>query len=579
VTVRARSLLGLGLGLALLTGRATAFDVSGMLSAAALRTDTWDASTRTASPSWDAGGSIAFSDLPINHAILDLTASADYRRYQSVYDSGSSTASGLAYNAAANVARGSWLPWRVGVSRSTNDFTTSTSGGTGTTLSQREAVGTTIYSPGLPLLSGSLTRADIVNRSFLAPEVRTGATSLSAALSQSLDMMQYGASYDTTWSDGAFTETNYRLHNFTFEGTARPTKELEAHVTDRYVLRLPTSDSPFNPRVDQQALGTGLTWRGTDKLSFGTSYAYAHSVTDAPGSASQEVLTHGVSTSGFYRYRPSLGFTLSAGANFGVARNGTEEQRISGQQVGAGAQWSHESSGQRVQLDGGASVGAVEPRPADVQLAYGANGGVSYNRPIGQWSGALSYSIGYSSGLGGLVGSSFTQSLSASSSGRLGKIQTSASASASASRAGTPLLGTSFSRAASLSGGASYQRWHSELLAGLSDGLSEALRGPGLSDGLFLSPAFNTHSRFVTLSFTYKTFYRLEWSAVGRYLESTSPGRPKQWERGGSLVVNFPYGLFMLSIEDRISQGGTGDTWTTGNAMFVRVSRAFGARF
>jgi len=578
MTPRARALLALGL--AAVACPAAAFDVSGTIGAGTSRSDTWDsAAARGGAGSLDWNANVGFANLPVNPLILVLVGGVGYGAHRTMYEPNPSRSGTLSYQANALIGTAWGLPAAVGASHTTSDFTTSNTGGTGTTVTQSESLILTRQDTKAPTLQGLINRTDSTNRSFLAPEVRSGSTNAMVMVAQSLDVLQYGGSYSTTWSDGAFAETNYRLHDLSFGASAAPAKGITVNLSDHYALRVPTVDAPFNPRYDQQAFSTGVTWSGTERVNVSSGYTYAHSVVTAPGAPSQETLAQGVSAGSTYRYTRDLSFNASAAGTFGFARSATEEQRISGQNVGLGVSWSHDGPVHSVQLGGGGNVGAVEPTATDVQLAYGFNGLAAYKRPLGRWTGSVGYNVSYGSGLGGLTGSSFGQGLSATTTGRLGGVGTSASVSASSSRSDNGVLGTTFSRSLSASASASRGSLSSNLNAGISQGLSDALRSSATADGLFLSPAYNTNSRFVTLQLTHRTVFNLSLSALGRYSESTSPGRLRQWERGGSLQLMYPFGQLQFQVSDSISQGGIGGSWTTGNTVFVTVSRGFGAKF
>jgi hypothetical protein len=251
-----------------------------------------------------------------------------------------------------------------------------------------------------------------------------------------------------------------------------------------------------------------------------------------------------------------------------------------GEQAGLGASWTRgDPEGLQVQLSGNGSFGALQPEDGPGLPGYGAGLAGNVRQTSRGWTGSANYQLTYARNLGGVEGTSFSQRLAASADTKtVSGLALGARATFSSSRRDLALLGTSIDRSAAIGLTAGWRRLRSEVTAGAGDGLAETLRSPGFTDGLFLSPSFNTHSRYASLLIRHAG-RRLSLGVLGRFLDSEAPARPRQYEVSGSLLLDYDVGQFTFRVEDRVTQGGDRDSWARTNLLFVRMERRFDLRF
>jgi len=66
---------------------------------------------------------------------------------------------------------------------------------------------------------------------------------------------------------------------------------------------------------------------------------------------------------------------------------------------------------------------------------------------------------------------------------------------------------------------------------------------------------------------------------VGRMMSIEMPQQPRQYEESVWLSLRYTIGLLALTVEDRLSRGGSTGPAQTINLFMLRLSRSFGAHF
>jgi hypothetical protein len=570
-----------GLALALLARGAAAFEASAVVGGGYSQTDNWAAGLRDRFPvwNWTAGGSFRAS--PLSPGLLQLDGAVQYDALRNTAAVAPSNSNGLTFRGGALLAA-DYAPTSAYASRALSDFAVdAATPQTGSSLTDIYG-GSVRYQLGAgPLLEASASRTDQTTRPLVGEEYRQLTNRAAVQASQSLNAFDYKLNYETSWSDGSFVDANYRQHGLAFTGGADLGKEDRVQLSAQYSLRDPLVKAATNPRFDAEflqgtaMLGTQSRWSGF------LTYSYTHSLVEALLDPTLEQTNHSASYTATYRYSPSLLLNASAGASYGIARNDAESLHTTGEQVGFGATWSRGEAGKlQLELGGTGSVGALQAAGGASLPGYGAGLSGSVRDSWRLWSAAATYQLNVARNLGAIEGTSFTQRLALSAeTRRLAGVVLGSRLTFSGSRRDVALLGASVDRSITAGVSAAWRRLRGEATAGTSDGLAATLRTPGFSDGLFLSPSFNTHSRYATVQLSHALSQRLSLGALGRWLDSTGPDRPRQYEVSGSMLLGYDIGQFTFRLEDRLTHGGNGDAWARTNLVFARVERRFDLRF
>jgi hypothetical protein len=576
---RARVLAAVALGAVPWLGHA--LDVNGALGGGFSRSGTATPDISASTSSWDWVGNLAVGGIPVDPGILTLQAGASYQGRQDLYTGSKSRSNGLGFDASAGVLFASPLPLTLSASRGVSQFTSDIGAQqTGSTLTSTYGVSALNHSDGRPTLTAGASHVDSVNSSFGQPDRNTSSTSVRLGATQRLQSLGYTLGYDTSWSGGAFADTNFRSHNFAGEASAAVTRDMDVGLTDHYTLRAPTVDASSNPRLESHTLGAGFGWGRSSDVTSRADYGYSRGLVQAPGTPDQESVSHALGYSLTWRRSPSVLFSATLGSSLVDERLGDVRARSAAETVGGGATWSTDLAAWQLQLSGNLSTGLQQPRGGPTQGAYGGGGGVQLGTARWGWSGSIGYHLSYADGL--TAGSARTFSHGATLTGNgtpwsRGSLQLTASA--DATRRDDVLFGTGMTRSVSLLLSASWRSLSGSLNAGLNDGLSATLRTGGVADGLLLSPGYDSHVRLAGASLSWAVTSRLTMGVAGHALDSVAPGRPDTYEVGASGSLGYSIGSFTLQLQDNVSQGGSGGAWYRANIVMMRLTRAFGARF
>ncbi|BDG07409.1 hypothetical protein [Anaeromyxobacter paludicola] len=555
-----------------------AFDVSGAINAEYWRSDTWSADSHSAAPVWDLGGSIAVHGSPIRQDLLDLSGNLDYRHTRTLYSEASSTGQNFTYAGSASLFRRSPLSLGIGASRNRYDFTSDgASATTGTTFSSNETANLGLQIANLPTVGATVMHTTTENTGFAGLNNKTDSTSMAASLNQTLGPHTYAAAYNTSWNSGNYSENNYRLHYLNLQETSEISKDIQLRVNDNYLLRDPTLQASNNPRIDDNAFGTSLSWKLNPVVTTQLAYNYHHGVVSAPSALDREYLNHGVSTNVGYAYTRSLSFNANLGFNNNQERLGDTNRRASGEQIGGGVNWFSIRGPWQYNAGGQLNVGLLHDQTG-TNGGYGASATTSVSRRWERLVGMLGYSGSYSTNLSAVSGWTFSHTVTANADVDVGAgVRLQNNLTASASRQQDPLLGTSFSRNVSLLSSTSWRIWRVSLSAGLTDGLSG--QPAGIADGLFIPVAYNSHSAYASVSTGVTPAKSLSLNASARYVTTSAPERATNSETGLTGTLGYNIGAVTFSLEDQYSTGGSSGITQRGNLFMARISRSFGASF
>jgi hypothetical protein len=506
---------------------------------------------------------------------LSLGAWADYRGYRA---SGGAASDGFNYGARLSALAQTPVRLDASVMRSTVDFTSDSSKvRTGTTRVDAASASVSLVDPDYPYLSAAVRSSNLSNRVAGAAAVQSDSTALNMEVGQGVDSANYRLSYESSWANGDYAESNYGSHLVNFRTAATLAANFLARVDATYYLRLPTLVSTFNPRIDTQSVSSWLQWGGTAEASGGGGYNYSSSLFDVPGEPVRESIAHTLSAYGSRQLTPEVAVDLNAGASATQTRANALEQSATGEQLSATVRWARPEQGYRANsyLSGG--VGALQPAggPDSVAWSIGTGAGIAF--PVSTWWVNTGLNLSYDANTNASAGHRARVMGTATAAGMPLGWDFNSQLNLGYVTSDSPAFGARRSLDASLLAIARRAGFTYQLNGGVTDSLAEVLV-PGSAPAVTLAPAdYNTQSRYAILSATIPTIRNLSLSVIGRYLSFTSPGRGTQWETGATLSVAYAIGAFQLTLYDTITTGGSQSTSTgTQNLLFLSLSRSFG---
>ena len=560
--------------------RAGSYSWSGALGAGASRGDNWSTDApRLTLYAWDWEADLGFAAVPFRPGLVQVIANGQYRSLWAGDPDGTNSSHGLTYGLGAALLGDSIVPISFAASRSLSRFSSSaTTDRTGSTLTTTENANIALRKAGFPSLWLQVTRTDLDNQSFAADRTTAGNTTLSAGISHSTPRQEFSASYDTGWNQGSWAETNFRSHSVQAQSSTNLSDALRFRVTERYFLRLPTLEAPTNPRYDDNAFGAGVQWRPGERLTSSLDYGYRHLVVTALGADELEQRGHSLRESTSYRVTDDVTLNENAAVQTTTERKDGESASGSSAIGGGGVGWRHHlRPGLELTAGVGGSAGVAWPAGAEAQLAYGGTVSAGVSATSDSARGSVNYSGSYQRNTSGLVGWSLTQQLNLTGDAVFGSTLLRSTVLLSGARREDPLLGVFLSRSILFSLAANWRSYGIQASAGQSDGVSGALSEPGVADGLFLPANFNTRVRYGTLSASLNVpFTKITVSALARTLSTEGPDRPIRHENSASLSLGYSIGASMISLDERISTGGSAGIWQTGNSIQLRAVRSFG---
>jgi len=557
---------------------AGSYTLSGVVDTGYGRTDAVSGGVSSTSPAWDYGGQLSLVATPIRADLLQLQASGSYRQLTTSYFETRNKSDNFGFQAALGLLQNMPVSFQAHASRTWSDFNASAATTqTGATLSTTAGGTAVFHVEALPTLRAGLTRTDFENRGLGGTTTSGTSQRLALAGSHSLENQSYSASYDTSWNQGSFADSNYRNHIFAFQGIAAVARGLELRLSDSYFLRRPEQDAlaSTNPRYDDNALSADLFWRPGGVLSGSANYAYRHSQIAVLGSPDSDTIAHSFATSADYLLTPEWSVSGTGAVGRTESRLGDETRSAAGESVGAGVRWQRKVGEYDYSATASASVGLTQPETGKDLRAYGVGLGGGVHTSLAGWALGANLGASYNSNLLGAVGSSLRTTFSGTAASRFASgLQLRAQAQVSDQRQESDFLGKSSNQLYTLQGTAAFRTNWADLAVGLSNGASQNLVDPALSPTL--PRTLNTASRFATLSGGTQLLDSVLAEALARYLETEAPARPLTWETAFNLRLIYRIGLFDLSLEDRYSVGGFDGFRSKVNVVLVRAARSFG---
>jgi hypothetical protein len=580
----ARAMKGaLVLALAVLpASRPLATDIQGAIGVGYNRTDTYDRNLHLTEPGLALDGNIGATGYFVEPGLVDWGLGAGYTNRQDLYSQYTSRTDGLTYNARLGLleARGTKLQLGGTATRMRQEFSSETPAvtTTGTTISEMYEVHAGAGWPGFPTLRSSFSWSTRENHGFDRPDTRDSYHSLDVGGAMAPFNLQ--VDYGLRWGDGTFGADNYRSQQLRLSTNNQPARDVDVRLDAAYFVRDPATFSPGNPRYDDTLLNGRVAWTTSSTDSLQVGYQYAHNLVVDPALAAREQLSNSIS--GSYNRRLSPEWTGALGVSGGVnhSRLGSDQLQSTGESLGAQGFWSRPSGSTVYGSNFGARVGLVQPETGPAQGAYGGSAGVHVT-----WQSALFreyqliYNVSYDKNLDAAVGWQTLQFASANMSGLLAPtIPATAKIEANALRGGGGPFGDNATRSILAQGTVGYRRLRLALDLATADAVTGPLSNP-VSEGLFLPPGYNTHSRSAALSATLRLTPNINTRARARYAIASGPTTPDQRETLYELGVYASTGPWILSIEERYTMGGANGWDNRVNQFFVNVTRTFGTRY
>lgn len=431
--------------------------------------------------------------------------------------------------------------------------------------------------PNRPLLEGGYTHTESDVTSSIRADARTVRDAFSAGTAHSGAIYGFGATYRGNFSEGTFDADDYDDHRVDVNARVRMSGNTSLQVVDAFFRRNPTTDSPFNPRQELNVFSAALRHEeapGPDvqRITYSHTAALTESVA-LPVSRTLQQLEYQIERA---VRAPEWLLVGTARANLDDRLLGEERERSAGQSLGATLSWRRRADDRSVEVHGGPSVGLLEPFDGSVELGWGANAGAGLQRVWGRLTGGAQYSVAYASTLG-TSGTSLFQQGSLTADGALGLARLRGQLQLNADRTNDRLFGSRASRSLLARGEYARRRYALWLDADARDGVANPLRSPIGGDGLFLAPAYDTHTRSVGAG-ARGTLGTLSASASARMINADLPDRPAQNDLELRAELSYRLGAFGLSVEDRyVTALDSGGDRARVNVLYLRVFRLLGS--
>ena len=593
--MKPRRLLGLWVLAAGLAPRpAAALEVNALAGLGVGRWDYWSADTHTATtiPDWQLSANL--SGQPFRPGLMDWQAGASYMGLHDYAPNQNGSRNAWSYRLSSALLSSSNVPITLLASRTITNFatdTTSALGGspvtqTGTTDTNLLSSSVTLRGAGYPTLRLQGSWIDSNSTPIGGVSTSLDTKIVNAGVAQSLGNHIYSVDYSSTWNRGNYTLNNYRSDYLNAQFITTPRPDVLIRFRDYYILRTPTNDAPLNPRYDDNLIAAGVLYRPGQRWTSSLDYNYQHALVNAVGAPPTEQTSHGLVETTNFRYRPNLYFFASGGAGYTDEQLQDSSLRAGNQNLGAGANWQHTRGRTTLLSQANGQIAALETTGKSTTMGYGVGGseGISHMRQrVGL---SLSYTVSYASNVSGVGGWTLVQAVYGNTDALVGRrLQVRGAINYSQTRREDPLLGSFQNHTASLYARAAIRRardfYAVDLTMGESDGLAGAVAQPVAAPAPNLLPStYNTQSRFLTLQAT-QTMLRgkLALIEVGRLMSITMPQQPSQHEESAWLTLRYTIGATFLTLEDRLSRGGTTGPSQISNLLMLRLSRGFGASY
>jgi hypothetical protein len=563
---------------ALAAAEARATDVVGWLGASADRFDTWQkeqGASREQRLHLDLGAQGAgYLGGPSD---LNWDGRFQYARDRQDWTGARYDQNILTFNAAASLfdVRESVLALRAGADRSQSDQAQTASGValTGTSLSNSANLGARLGGTGnAPLLSLTGSVVDSNNTGLGRPDLHSTMRELVGTVAHGGDGYTYQLGYRGREEQGTYI-TPY-LSQWVTLNAKTTIGATDVGITGQDFARSPRVASGTSPTYDDTAFSAYTNTR-LDGFGLRTQYDFGHGLVEDAALPTTERYTHNLAVTSEHRLSNEWSLLPTVSLAYAQERSGTDEKDASGQSAGVLARWTRNLPDRTYGLEGGGTLGLLEPTTGPATRAWGTTAAarISQTSGLARYGGA--YRLEYASDLAALSGWSLTQSLSGDYTRPLSAASLVANLTASAQRAHSTLFGDTANRYATAIASLQWQDKSFGTSLTLSDGVSGALGNPVHGDALFLPANFQTHSRMGSLfgSATWRGTM-VTYGSV-QYTQTESPDAPTQKELLWTGRITYRVGQLAMSLEDKYRLLGA-DTYDLRiNQVMVTLVRYF----
>jgi hypothetical protein len=319
-----------------------------------------------------------------------------------------------------------------------------------------------------------------------------------------------------------------------------------------------------------------VVWTGAEGLSR-TQYRYGHTNISAPGVAPRERLRNSIFQQVEHQLTSELRLIALVDAAVSDERLGAVTARSYGETLTGLARWMRRDGAWDLFLQGGPSVGLIQPSGAASDTGFGGSSGrgsPGLGGPPGRP--ALQHRLPAEPGRGGgCRPPSLTADAERTPTDELtlrGSLQ------ASADRVSSDFFGEGANRLLQANLNARWRRYDLLVQGGLTSGMVGQHEGWS-GDGLFIPAPFDSHTGFASATLLAPLYGGFDLTVRTRYLEIRIPDRERQWEAGLLGRIGWTAGGLVVSVEDEYVRGGGDGAPSSQNRLFLRLSRAFGTRF
>lgn len=552
-------------------GTARAVSINGTADVGYIRNDYWAQDSYARSSPFDFGARLGLGSASWDLATWNLAGT--YRNVQTSTSFGDDHSASIGFQGNASLFPRTAVPIQLYALRQTLDFSSDlASGATGSSLATNLGGSATFRAQGLPTLQLRMQRSLLDTHSLTGFETTTRSTLAGGAFDWHLGRNSISLDYQAGWNGGSASDAAYRSNALSANLVSALTDTLVLRIYDRLYQRAPTSEAPFNPRYDDNAVDAALEWTPSQELWNRLAVQQHNDLFRAAGAPEVEIVSQTVSDQLNRRLSENAQGFLRATYAHGNQRRGDLSLESNAGSGGLGLLWRRTMGALSLGAAADGSAGAVEDvgDGTRAQWTAGGQGTVSWNTQ----SAVLSLAYGGSYGRNGatLHGFVVSQNAMASVDAPVGSALLRGSLTAWIQRRQDSIVGNARDRNLLAAFDLSRGDLHLHLDAALTDGSSI---GPRLDPTALPPAAFNRTQAYATawLSHRWGRWTLLE---LARTLTTTAPDRPRDSEHALGVRAAYTIGLLTLSAEERLALATTDGARRTVNYFFVRISRSFG---
>jgi hypothetical protein len=561
---------------------APAVDWTARLGADYTRTTTWsDGQETLSSPRLDLDLDLDARGFLYQPQVFDWALAGRYQRTAVTVGGADTVRDNLDFRGSAGIFRkpGSPLRLELTADRSVSDYSVSGPGGE-SKLVQMTFGGTAQL---IPKDRPSLTLGYTWSGMESSGEVFSGATrtiqSITASTSMGPGPFTVTAGYAANLSEGTYASDNFAVHRANIDGRARIDAKTSAQISDAYYLRVPDVAGVVNPRQELNYFSGMFAWDGEGLDSRHVAYRYTHALQTGGTALDTERANQRIEFVDQSTWGTEWRLRSRASVAMGQDRVGGTELRSTAETVGTALYWNRRTPEGGLSIHGGPSASFFQPEDDSDRFGFGLAAGAAWNRRLAPFTVRAQYDANYSSDLDAVAGWSLSQTATGSADRAVGMGHFTADVRATSHAGDHPLLGPSANRQLELGSRYAWRTYAGHARFILASNMHGTIDESLGSDGLFIPPGYDSHSRTLAIggSATFLRYYNL--SANARYTSNVLPDRPDRDETEVRGRFEWAYGALRFALEDRYIRSQTNSGTFSRNLVMVSVFRVFGSRY